>query len=90
MTNTYWTNKKVLVAGGAGFMGSYLVDLLIEDNAIVTVADNLSRGHMENLSGVMDKISFHNIDLRYLSQCEQICRGQDIVLNLLRRDPHAF
>ena len=82
MTNTYWTNKKVLVAGGAGFMGSYLVDLLIEDNAIVTVADNLSRGHMENLSGVMDKISFHNIDLRYLSQCEQICRGQDIVLNL--------
>jgi nucleoside-diphosphate-sugar epimerase len=63
-------------------MGSYLVELLIEDSAIVTVADNLSRGRIENLSGVMDKISFNNIDLRYLSRCEQICRGQDTVLNL--------
>ena len=82
MTKTYWTNKKVLVAGGAGFIGSYLVELLIDDGAKVTVADNLSRGRIENLSGVMDKISFHNIDLRYLSRCEQICSGQDVVLNL--------
>jgi len=63
-------------------MGSYLVELLLDDGAKVTVADNLSRGRIENLSGVMDKISFHNIDLRYLSRCEQICSGQDIVLNL--------
>lgn len=82
MTKTYWNNKKVLVAGGAGFIGSYLVELLIDDGAKVTVADNLSRGCLENLSGVMDKISFHNVDLRYLSRCEQVCSGQNIVLNL--------
>ena len=82
MTKTYWTGKKVLVAGGAGFMGSYLVELLLDDGAKVTVADNLSRGRIENLSGVMDRISFHNMDLRYLSRCEEICSGQDIVLNL--------
>jgi nucleoside-diphosphate-sugar epimerase len=82
MTKTYWTDKRVLVAGGAGFMGSYLVELLVDDGAVVTVADNLSRGRIENLSAVTDKISFKNIDLRYLSRCEQICRGQDIVLNL--------
>jgi len=82
MTKTYWNSKKVLVAGGAGFIGSYLVELLIDDGAKVTVADNLSRGCLENLSGVMDKISFHNVDLRYLSRCEQVCSGQNIVLNL--------
>lgn len=82
MTKTYWTNKKVLVAGGAGFIGSYLVELLVDDGAIVTVADNLSRGRIENLLCVMDKISFNNIDLRYLGRCEQICCGQDIVINL--------
>lgn len=82
MTKTYWTDKRVLVAGGAGFMGSYLVELLVDDGAVVTVADDLSRGRIENLSAVTDKISFKNIDLRYLSRCEQICRGQEIVLNL--------
>ncbi len=82
MTKTYWTDKNVLVAGGAGFMGSYLVELLIDDGAKVTVADNLSRGRIENLSGVMDEISFHNMDLRYLSRCEEICSDQDVVLNL--------
>lgn len=82
MTKKYWANKKVLVAGGAGFIGSYLVELLVADGAKVAVADNLSRGRMENLSGVKDKISFHNIDLRYLGKCEQVCSGQDIILNL--------
>lgn len=82
MTNNYWNNKKVLVAGGAGFIGSYLVELLLAENAQVTVADNLSRGRMENLSAVKDLISFRNVDLRYLHQCEQVCSGQDVVINL--------
>ncbi len=82
MTKEYWNGKKVLVAGGAGVIGSYLVEMLVDDDAKVTVADNLSRGRLENLSGVMDKISFHKADLRYLRRCEQVCSGQDIVLNL--------
>jgi len=82
VTKTYWHNKNVLVAGGAGFIGSYLVHLLVDEGAKVTVADNLSRGRLENLHGLMDKISFHNIDLRYIKQCEQVCSRQDIVLNL--------
>jgi nucleoside-diphosphate-sugar epimerase len=82
MTRTYWNNKKVLVAGGAGFIGSYLVEMLVDEGAKVTVADNLSRGRLENLSGVTGRISFHNVDLRYLSRCEEDCSGQDVVLNL--------
>ena len=72
----------VLVAGGAGFIGSYLVDLLVAEGAKVTVADNLSRGRMDNLAAVKDLISVRNVDLRYLHQCDQVCSGQDVVMNL--------
>ncbi len=82
MPKLYWNNKKVLVTGGAGFIGSYLVELLLADGAKVTVADNLSRGQMENLSGVSDSISFRKVDLRYLDQCEEVCFNQDVVMNL--------
>lgn len=82
MTKAYWNNKNVLVAGGAGFIGSHLVDLLVDEGAKVTVADNLSRGRMENLSGVMDQIFFHKVDFRDLHRCEEVCSGQDVVMNL--------
>ncbi len=48
MIKSYWNDKNVLVAGGAGFIGSYLVDLLIDQGTNVTVVDNLSRGRIEN------------------------------------------
>jgi nucleoside-diphosphate-sugar epimerase len=82
MNKGYWSNKKVLVAGGAGFIGSYLVELLVYDGAKVTVADDLSRGRLENLSGVMEQIFFRNVDLRNLHLCEEVCSGQDVVMNL--------
>jgi nucleoside-diphosphate-sugar epimerase len=72
----------VLVAGGAGFIGSYLVELLLDDGAAVTVADNLSRGSLENLQNVQDKIAFFQTDLRYLDLCEKVCAEQDVVMNL--------
>lgn len=82
MAKAYWNNKKVLVAGGVGFIGSYLVELLLDEGAEVTVADNLSRGRMENLSAVLDQISFHRVDLRFLHRCKELCSGQDVVMNL--------
>ena len=82
MNKGYWNNRKVLVAGGAGFIGSYLVELLVYDGAKVTVADDLSRGRLENLSGVMEQIFFRNVDLRNLHLCEEVCSGQDVVMNL--------
>jgi len=82
MAGNYWTGKKVLVTGGAGFIGSHLVDLLLDDKAEVTVADNLSRGRLENLAQAMDRIRFRNVDLRYLDRCEDVSRGQDVIMNL--------
>src|SRR3989344_6721234 len=44
-----FTNKSILVTGGAGFIGSHLVDRLVQTKAKVTVIDNLITGHRENL-----------------------------------------
>ncbi len=41
---------RILVTGGAGFLGSHLVDILMERGASVTVIDNLSRGRLSNIS----------------------------------------
>ena len=43
-------NKRVLVTGGAGFIGSHLVDRLISQGAVVSIVDNLSTGHQNNLN----------------------------------------
>ncbi|MEM3407998.1 MAG: NAD-dependent epimerase/dehydratase family protein [Candidatus Micrarchaeia archaeon] len=52
---------KILVTGGAGFIGSNLVDTLIRENHEVIVLDNLSTGKIENIN---KKAVFYNIDLR--------------------------
>jgi len=55
-------NKKILVTGGAGFVGSYLVDRLSNDNE-VTVLDDLSTGSMDNLKSCLNKINFIKGDI---------------------------
>ena len=45
---------KVLVSGGAGFIGSHLVDLLIETGYEVIVIDNLSNGRLSNISHLLN------------------------------------
>lgn len=51
---------KILVTGGAGFIGSNVVDKLIENNHMVCVIDNLSTGKIENLN---NKVKFYNCDI---------------------------
>ena len=54
---------KALVTGGAGFIGSNLVDRLVEYGHDVIVLDNLSTGNITNLDKVKNKIKFINIDI---------------------------
>ena len=57
-------NKKVLVTGGAGFIGSHLVDALLSNGCQVVVLDNLSTGRLSNLEHLKDNITFYKGDIR--------------------------
>ena len=54
---------KAIVTGGAGFIGSHVVDMLLNENIDVTVLDNLSTGRLENLDHVRDSIELFECDL---------------------------
>lgn len=75
------TQKSALVTGGAGFIGSNVVDLLIEKGWDVTIADNLSTGFKENLN---PKATFWNVDIlrRQFSSCWSPDRKFDVVFHL--------
>ena len=54
---------KAIVTGGAGFIGSHMVDLLVKNNYKVTVIDNLANGRLDNILHHKDKIKFVNVDI---------------------------
>jgi UDP-glucose 4-epimerase len=56
-------NKKILITGGAGFIGSHLATKFVQDGNQVTVIDNLSTGSRENLKSIWNKIDFIKIDI---------------------------
>jgi len=66
-------DKKILIAGGAGFIGSHLVKKLVNDGNNVTVIDNFLSGNLENLNGIKVKVIRHDIiDLITLSGFDEI------------------
>ncbi|MFQ5861521.1 MAG: SDR family NAD(P)-dependent oxidoreductase [Candidatus Brocadiales bacterium] len=79
---SFWTDKIVLVTGGAGFIGSHVVELLIEKGARVRVTDNLENGTLRNLHKVSDRIEFVNADLRNVNECERVSRETKVVMHL--------
>ena len=70
---------KCLVTGGAGFIGSNLVDALIERGDGVIIIDNLSTGKKENIN---PKASFHNLDIRKLDKIQPLFKDVDYVFHL--------
>lgn len=77
------SHKRVLVTGGAGFIGSNLVEkLLAQDNQVV-VLDNFATGKIENISDFIGRSDFKLLegDIRNLEDCQQAVDGVDIVLH---------
>jgi UDP-N-acetylglucosamine 4-epimerase len=65
----------VLVTGGAGFIGSHLVDALLERGAKVRVLDNLSSGRRQNLAHVEGRVELLEDDIRDVEACRRACEG---------------
>jgi UDP-glucose 4-epimerase len=75
---------KAIVTGGAGFIGSHLVDRLLTDGYSVTVVDNMVCGHMSNLAQHFGnpKLVVHQVDIRNAEILNKIFAGHDIVFHL--------
>lgn len=77
-----WEGKRVLVTGGAGFIGSHLAKRLLELGCKVYVADNFSRGRKEDIEPVLDEIQLHTVDLTNLENCLLATKGINYVFHL--------
>lgn len=75
--------KKILVTGGAGFIGSNLCENLLDKNYEVVCLDNFSTGKRENIKGFLDNPSFILIegDIRNYEDCQKAVKTIDVVLH---------
>lgn len=75
--------KRILVTGGAGFIGSNLCEVLLKNGGIVTCLDNLSTGYLHNINSFIKNPNFNFIegDIRDLQTCKAACKNQDYVVH---------
>ena len=83
---------KILVTGGAGFIGSHIVEYLVQRGDDVTILDNLNAGKMQNLSRINNDINFVNGDIRDYKLLEKLTKDSDGVFHeaALVSVPHSF
>ena len=73
----FYKGKNILVTGGTGLIGRPLVDLLLKEEANVTIVS------LDQPKDLSEKVTFKNIDLRNFQNCLDVCKGRDIVFNLV-------
>lgn len=77
-----WPGRRVLVTGGASFIGSHLVDALVRRGARVRVADDFSSGTRENLRDSLSEIALREGDVGDRRFAAEVTRGQQVVFHL--------
>lgn len=85
----FWKNKKVLITGAGGFIGSHTVDVLLKKGAIITavVSSDTSKKKINlNLKKVLKKIKLEKVNLLDYNECLRVVKNQEIVLNFAAID----
>lgn len=79
-----WSSCRILVTGGASFIGSHLVDALVDRKSTVRVVDDLSSGELDNIRAHVDagRVEFTQADLADPRAAAQAVRGIDMVFHL--------
>src|SRR5215470_12584907 len=80
-----FAGRTAVVTGGAGLIGSFLVERLLASGARVVVADDFSKGRRAHLAPVVDKIEIREGDLEQLSVMDRALAGADVVFHLASR-----
>jgi UDP-glucose 4-epimerase len=78
----FYDQKRVLVTGGAGFIGSHIVEKLVSLGAKVTILDNFSTGLLSNIQSVVHAVNIFHADVRSAHSCLRATANQDIVFHL--------
>lgn len=74
--------KRAVVTGGAGFIGSHLVDALVARDVDVTVVDNFATGRTDNLKGVLDRVRIERCDVNETGRLTKLFGEVDSVFHL--------
>jgi len=73
---------RVLITGGAGFIGSHLADALLAQGDEVTILDNLTTGSRANIAHIEDRITVHSGDIRDAALVRSLINDADLVLHM--------
>ena len=73
---------KILVTGGAGFIGSHLCEKLVLEGHSIKVIDNFSIGRKSNLNKIKNKIKIYNKDIRNYDLIKKLFKDIDVVFHL--------
>ena len=84
MEGAIWNRKKVLVTGGTSFIGSHLVDALLDRGALVRIVDDLTSGRVSNIEDHLRKgrVTFVEADLREPGVTRSAMNGIEVVFHL--------
>ena len=82
MRDNFWVDKKVLVTGGSGFIGSHVSELLVKKGAKVSILDHIKK---QNIKAIAHQVELIDGDIDNLQTDIKSCQDKDIVINMAAR-----
>ncbi len=92
MFMSFYTDRRVLITGGLGFIGSSLARSLVEQGAIVTLVDSLIPqygGNLQNIADFREKVTVNVCDVRDPFAMAYLLQGQEFLFNLAGQTSHV-